>query len=233
MSASSVHTANRILQVGTMKRFDPGIAFARLSIMKSGQSWRLSARTAIRILSLCDDRSWAPILTSKRLRPAVTPKRINTHYLMTHGSRLVGPRFLGVRSSALRQHQAIKLEHTYLLVCSRGICQMASSGHCRPDRGICGIESHEGFQIYGEHGRRGGQDLQSLVIFAAAKTRFRPREWAVSRPLGADTHFSGSSWKVLRTPSSGCAAERGDPWKTLRHPRPGCDCPLRQRQAMS
>ena len=189
--AESVQTANRILQVGTMKRFDPGIAFAHQFIENEiGQLLALKAW-------YCDstyryfmtDAIQPPIITSKNaLRPAGNPKADKSrYYLMTHGSHLVDTaRFLGGEIISVQARQVVKFDAYCWFVAIE--FANGSVGHLDLTVAVR-MDWHEGFQIYGEHGSVVGKTYNPWFFRSSEVECFSTKDGQYHRVLGADAHF--------------------------------------------
>jgi predicted dehydrogenase len=98
-----VQRSGLLVQVGTMKRFDPGIAFARQFIKEDmGQLLALKAWYCDSTYRYTMTDNLQPILVSsaRARRPASNPKADKQrYYLLSHGSHLVDTvRFLGGES---------------------------------------------------------------------------------------------------------------------------------------
>ena len=189
--AESVQAANRILQVGTMKRFDPGIAFAHQFIENEiGQLLALKAW-------YCDstyryymtDAVQPPIITSKNaLRPAGNPKADKSrYYLMTHGSHLVDTaRFLGGEIISVQARQVVKFDAYCWFVAIE--FANGSVGHLDLTVAVR-MDWHEGFQIYGEHGSVVGKTYNPWFFRSSDVECFSTKDGQYHRVLGADAHF--------------------------------------------
>jgi predicted dehydrogenase len=189
--AETVRTANRILQVGTMKRFDPGIFFAHQFIENEiGQMLALKAW-------YCDstyryfmtDNVQPPIITSqKALRPAGNPKADKSrYYLMTHGSHLVDTaRFLGGEIISVQARQVVKFDAYCWFVAIE--FANGSVGHLDLTVAVR-MDWHEGFQIYGEYGSVVGKTYNPWFFRSSDVECFSTRDGQYHRLLGADAHF--------------------------------------------
>ena len=189
--AESVQAANRILQVGTMKRFDPGIAFAHQFIENEiGQLLALKAW-------YCDstyryymtDAVQPPIITSKNaLRPAGNPKADKSrYYLMTHGSHLVDTaRFLGGEIISVQARLVVKFDAYCWFVAIE--FANGSVGHLDLTVAVR-MDWHEGFQIYGEYGSVVGKTYNPWFFRSSEVECFSTKDGQYHRVLGADAHF--------------------------------------------
>lgn len=213
----SVHAAQRVLQVGTMKRFDPGIAFARRFIAEEmGQMLALKAW-------YCDstyryqmtDAVQPPILTSAQARrPAGNPKADRPrYYLLTHGSHLVDTaRFLGGELVSIHARRVEKFGAT----CWFAAVEFAdgSAGHLDLTIAVR-MDWHEGFQVYGERGSVLGKTYNPWYFRSSDVECFSTGDGQYRRVLGADAHFyrlqlEGFADTILHgAPVQGATAEDG------------------------
>jgi predicted dehydrogenase len=213
----SVHKANRILQVGTMKRFDPGIAFAHQFIENEiGQILALKAwycDSTYRYITT--DNVQPPIITCRNaLRPAGNPKEDKSrYYLMTHGSHLVDTaRFLGGEIISVQARQVIKFDAYCWFVAIE--FANGSVGHLDLTVAVR-MDWHEGFQIYGEHGSVVGKTYNPWFFRSSDVECFSTRDGQYRRVLGADAHFyrlqvEGFADSILdHTPIIGATVEDG------------------------
>jgi len=199
--AESVHTANRILQVGTMKRFDPGISFAHQFIENEiGQMLALKAW-------YCDstyryfmtDNVQPPIITSKNaLRPAGNPKADKSHYyLLTHGSHLVDTvRFLGGEIISVQARQVVKFD---------AYCWFVAIEFANGSLGILILPWRSGWI-----GMKGSRFTASMAVWlakpiipgsfaAAMSSAFQPKMGNITGCWAQMLISTDSSWKLLRT----------------------------------
>jgi predicted dehydrogenase len=189
--AGTVLVANRILQVGTMKRFDPGISFAHEFIENEiGQILALKAW-------YCDstyryfmtDAVQPLIITSKKaLRPEGNPKADKSrYYLMTHGSHLVDTaRFLGGQIISVQARQVVKFDAYCWFVAIE--FANGSVGHLDLTVAVR-MDWHEGFQIYGEFGSVVGKTYNPWFFRSSDVECFSTKDGQYHRSLGADAHF--------------------------------------------
>ena len=182
---------NLILRVGSMKRFDPGVAFARRFIDQE-----MGTRLALK-LWYCDSTSryaetdnLQPLIvkSAKSKRPEGDPKaNREAYYLLGHGSHLVDTaRFLGgeiVRVNA-------KLVKKYDAYCWFALVDFAdgSVGHLDLTLAVR-MGWHEGFQIYGEFGSVVGKLFNPWYLKSAEVDCFSLKDGHFKRVLGEDSHF--------------------------------------------
>lgn len=188
--AESVRAANRILQVGSMKRFDPGIAFARQFIQNEiGQVLALKAWycDSTYRYQMTDNVQPLIITSHKALRPAGNPKADRSrYYLLTHGSHLVDTaRFLGGVIVSVQARQVVKFgAHCWFVSLE---FENGSLGHLDLTVAVR-MDWHEGFQVYGEHGSVLGKTYNPWLLRSSEVECFSTTDGQYHRPLGADAH---------------------------------------------
>ena len=185
-----VQASGLLLQVGTMKRFDPGIAFARQFIKEDmGQLLALKAWYCDSTYRYTMTDNLQPILvTSARARrPAGNPKADKQrYYLLTHGSHLVDTaRFLG---GEIVRVQA-RLVEKFGAYCWFVATEFAdgSVGHLDLTMAVR-MDWHEGFQVYGEYGSVIGKTFNPWYLRSSEVECFSVRDGQYHRALGADAH---------------------------------------------
>ncbi len=180
-----------ILQVGTMKRFDPGIAFARQFIQEEiGELLALKAWYCDSTERYAMTDAVQPIIETSAgsRRPAGDPKADRRrYYLLGHGSHLVDTaRFLGGEIVAMRARLAEKFGAYSWFV----DVEFANGALGQLDLTIAvRMDWHEGFQIYGEHGSVLGKTYNPWYFKASEVECYSTRDGQYHRPLGADAHF--------------------------------------------
>ncbi len=185
-----VRASGLVLQVGTMKRFDPGIAFAQRFIKEEiGQLLALKAWYCDSTYRYTMTDNLQPIMatSSQTKRPANNPKADRRRYLMlTHGSHLVDTaRFLG--GDIVRvQTQLVEKFGAY---CWFVAVQFAdgSAGHLDLTIAVR-MDWHEGFQVYGEYGSVLGKTYNPWYLRSSDVECFSARDGQYRRPLGEDAH---------------------------------------------
>jgi predicted dehydrogenase len=206
-----------ILQVGTMRRFDEGIAFARDFIHDE-----LGAVIALKAW-YCDSAyryamtdALQPVIhqSPRAHRPPGDPKADRRRYYMIgHGSHLVDTaRFLAGEIIAV---QARLVERGGILSWFAA-CEFAggANGHLDLTMSVR-MDWHEGFQVYGEHGSVLGRTFLPWYLRTSEVEAFSDRTERFKRPLGADGHFwrrqaEGFAATILDgVPQQGSTAEDG------------------------
>ncbi|MCC6705214.1 MAG: Gfo/Idh/MocA family oxidoreductase [Thermomicrobiales bacterium] len=180
-----------IVQVGTMKRFDPGIAFARRFIDDEiGELLALKAWYCDSTHRYAMTDAVQPIIETSAAskRPAGDPKADRRrYYLLGHGSHLLDTaRFLGGEIVAIRARLAEKFG-AYAWFCE---VEFANGALGQLDLTIAvRMDWHEGFQIYGEHGSVIGKTYNPWYFKGSDVECFSERDGQYHRLLGADAHF--------------------------------------------
>ncbi len=179
------------LQVGHMKRFDPGIAFARQFIQEEmGQLLALKAWycDSTYRYTMTDNLQPLPLHSTDAQKPLGDPKGDKRQYFMlTHGSHLVDiARFLGGAITAVRgrRNELFGAYSWFVEV------EFANGGQGHLDLTVAvRMDYHEGFQIYGEHGSVVGKTYLPWFLKSSDVECFSTKDDQYHRPLGADAHF--------------------------------------------
>lgn len=179
-----------IVQVGTMKRFDPGIAFAHRFIQEEmGQLLALKAWYCDSISRYTQTENLQPLLVSsaQAKRPEGNPKADKRRYfLLAHGSHLVDTaRFLG---GAMVRVQA-RLVEKFGAYCWFVDVEFADGSVGHLDLTIAvRMDWHEGFQIYGEYGSVLGKSYNPWYLRSSEVECFSVCDGQYHRVLGEDAH---------------------------------------------
>src|SRR6266516_4139636 len=185
-----VQRSGLLVQVGTMKRFDPGIAFARQFIKEGmGQLLALKAWYCDSTYRYTMTDNLQPILvTSARARrPAGDPKaNKRRYYLLGHGSHLVDTaRFLGGEIVRV-QARLIEKFGAYCWFVATEFAD-GSVGHLDLTMAVR-MDWHEGFQVYGEYNNVIGKTFNPWYLRSSEVECFSARNGQYHRALGADAH---------------------------------------------
>ncbi len=189
--AERVRESGRVLQVGTMKRFDPGIAFARRFIQEEmGQQLALKAWycDSTHRYTMTDNLQPVIVTSQDAKRPAGNPKADKRrYYLLGHGSHLVDTtRFLGGEIGAVRA----RLVEKFGAYCWFVEVEFADGSLGHLDLTIpVRMDWHEGFQLYGEYGSVIGKSYNPWYLRSSDVECFSERTGEYRRLLGADAHF--------------------------------------------
>jgi predicted dehydrogenase len=185
-----VRGSGLVLQVGTMKRFDPGIVFARRFVAEEmGELLALKAWYCDSTHRYTMTENLQPIVVSsgQARRPEGNPKADRRrYYLLGHGSHLVDlARFLGGEIDSVRATLVEKFG-AYCWFVEVGFAN-AAVGHLDLTIAVR-MDWHEGFQIYGEHGSVLGKIYNPWYLKGSDVECFSERDGRYHRVLGADAH---------------------------------------------
>ncbi len=179
-----------VLQVGNMKRFDPGIAFARDFIRdEMGEMLALKAWYCDNSYRYTETDNLQPLMaiSDQIQRPAGNPKSdLRRYYLLGHASHLVDTaRFLG---GPMRRMQA-RLAEKFGAYSWFVDVEFANGSLGHLDLTIAvRMDWHEGFQIYGEYGSVIGKTFNPWYLRGSEVECFSLRDGQYHRPIGADGH---------------------------------------------
>ena len=206
-----------VLQVGTEKRFDEGIAFARDFVREEmGEMIALKAWYCDSTHRYTMTDAIQPVIegSDKARRPERNPKAdLKSYYLLGHASHLLDTtRFLGGEIEAVRARFVEKFG-AHCWFSEVGFAD-GSVGHLDLTVKVR-MDWHEGFQVYGEHGSVIGKTYNPWYFKSSDVECFSERDGRYHRPLGADGHFfrrqvEGFSASILDgTPMRGANADDG------------------------
>ena len=212
-----VKTSGLVLQVGNMKRFDPGIAYARQFIREEmGQLLALKAWYCDNVYRYTLTDNVMPLIetSAKAKRPEGDPKQ-NKHryYMLAHGSHLVDTaRFLGGNIISVHAWLVEKFSaYTWFVMVE---FENGGIGHLDLTIGVR-MDWHEGFHVYGEFGSVIAKTYNPWLSKSSDVEVFSVKDKVFRRPLGEDGHFyrlqiEGFADTVLhKTPIRGASAEDG------------------------
>jgi predicted dehydrogenase len=206
-----------VLQVGTEKRFDPGIAFAHRFIREDmGEMLALKAWYCDSVYRYAMTEALQPIpLTSgKARRPGGEPKADRRrYYVLAHGSHLLDTaRFLGGEIVSIRA----RLVEKFGARCWFAEAEFADGSVGHLDLTIAvRMDWHEGFQVYGEYGSVIGKTYNPWYFRSSDVECFSASDGQYHRPLGEDAHFfrlqvEGFAERILRgAPTLGADVDDG------------------------
>jgi predicted dehydrogenase len=180
-----------VLQVGSMRRFDAGIAFAREFVRAE-----LGSVLGVKVW-YCDSAyryamtdALQPELrrSDAAQRPPGDPKADRRRYLLLgHGSHLVDTaRFLAGDINAVQARLVERADSFSWFVA----CEFADGASGHLDLTIpVQMDWFEGFQIYGTEGSVLGRAFQPWYLRTTEVEAFAARSGRYERPLGPDGHF--------------------------------------------
>jgi Predicted dehydrogenases and related proteins len=215
--AAAVATSGLVLQVGTMRRFDPNIAYAREFIAEQiGEVLAMRAWYCDSAYRYEMTDTVQPVMHTGRapVRPQGDPKADRRrYYLLGHASHLVDTaRFLCGEIVRVRAQLAEKYG-AFTWFVSADFAD-GSIGHLDLTMSVR-MDWFEGFHVYGEHGSVVARAFQPWYLRAAEVECFSHADRSYHRPLGADSHVfrrqvEGFADTILHgTPQAGADAVDG------------------------
>lgn len=186
-----VEASGLVLQVGTEKRFDEGIAFARDFIREEmGEKIALKAWYCDSTHRYAMTDALQPVIeTSEHARrPEGDPKAdLKSYYVLGHASHLLDTaRFLGGEIESVRTRLVEKFG-AYCWFSEVGFAD-GSVGHLDLTLKVR-MDWHEGFHVYGERGSVIGKTYNPWYFKSSDVECFSERDGLYHRLLGADGHF--------------------------------------------
>jgi predicted dehydrogenase len=187
----AIATSSRLLQVGHMKRFDPGLQSARAFIDDGiGQLLALKAW-------YCDSTHRYPmtdavqplmVKSAQARKPATDPKAdLRRYFMLAHGCHLLDTaRYLCGDIVAVEA----RLSQRFGAYCWFVDVTFANGtlGHLDLTVAVR-MDWHEGFQLYGEHGSIIAKTYNPWYFKSSEVDIFDERTGGSRRVLGADGHF--------------------------------------------
>jgi predicted dehydrogenase len=187
----AVKNSGKILQVGHMKRFDPGIQAAKQFIDKEmGQhlafkGWYCDSTYRY---AMTDAVQPTIITSSKARKPAGDPKaNRQQYYMLAHGSHLLDTArhlFGPIEAVEARLTERFGAYCWFITI----IFADGTVGHLDLTVAVR-MDWHEGFQIYGEKGSVLGKTYNPWYYKSSDVDIFREADGSWHRMLGADGHF--------------------------------------------
>jgi predicted dehydrogenase len=188
---TAVRERRLVLNVGHMKRFDPGIQSARAFIddemgdLVALKAWYCDSTHRY---SVTDAVQPLIVRSGDTRRPAGDPKgNLRRYYMLAHGSHLLDTaRFLAgeIVEVAARFSERGGMRCWFIDV------EFASGAIGHLDLTVAvRMDWHEGFQIYGRNGSVLGRTFNPWLYKASEVDIFRESDGAYHRVLGADAHF--------------------------------------------
>ena len=187
----AAETSGLIVQVGTEKRFDEGIAFARDFIREEmGEILALKAWYCDSTHRYTMTDALQPVIEASESarRPEGDPKAdLRRYYVLGHASHLLDTaRFLGGEIGVIRTRLAEK----FGAYCWFSEVEYTDGSVGQLDLTLkVRMDWHEGFQVYGEHGSVIGKTYNPWYYKSSDVECFSEKDGRYHRPLGADGHF--------------------------------------------
>jgi predicted dehydrogenase len=213
----ALEPSNLVLQVGNMKRFDPGLMFAKDFIQNElGEKLALKAWYCDSTYRYSMTKAVQPIpyTSANAKKPAGHPKENKRQYFMlTHGSHLVDTaRYLGGDIISV-QATLVEKFGAYCWFVDTEFAD-GSVGHLDLTVAVR-MDWHEGFQVYGEFGSVLGKTYNPWYFKSSDVECFSTKTGSYTRPLGEDAHFfrlqvEGFADTILNgSPQKGASLEDG------------------------
>ena len=187
-----VERTGLVLQVGHMKRFDPGLEAARDFIQTEiGAAAGAEGLVLRQHPPLQHDRRGAAAAghqpAGAQARAANPKADLRRYYMLAHGSHLVDTaRFLCGEITEVRA----RLAERFGAYCWFVETSFANGALGHLDLTVAvRMDWHEGFQLYGEHGSILAKTYNPWYYRSSDVEIFAEKDATWRRPLGADGHF--------------------------------------------
>lgn len=189
--AAAVKASGKILQIGHMKRFDPGLEAARDFVRdEMGQQLALKAWycDSTHRYTNTDAVQPVPILSAVAKKPRENPKAdLRRYFMLAHGSHLVDTaRFLcgDIVEVSARLNEKFGAYSWFVDVAFAN----GAMGHLDLTVAVR-MDWHEGLQLYGENGSIIAKTYNPWYYKSSDVEIFSEKDATWRRPLGADGHF--------------------------------------------
>ncbi|MEJ7738629.1 MAG: Gfo/Idh/MocA family oxidoreductase [Chitinophagaceae bacterium] len=214
---NKVKSSGLVFQVGNMKRFDQGIAYAQQFIKEEmGQILALKAWYCDSTYRYTLTDNVMPVIeqSAKAKKPEGNPKLDKErYYMLTHGSHLVDTaRFLGGNILSVQAWHVEKYgAYSWFVILEY---ENGSMGHLDLTIAVR-MDWHEGFEVYGEYGSVVAKTYNPWLFKSSDVNVFSSKDHVYRRPLGEDGHFyklqvEGFADVILhQTPMHGATIEDG------------------------
>jgi predicted dehydrogenase len=189
--AGTVKASGKILQIGHMKRFDPGLEAARDFVRdEMGEILALKAWycDSTHRYTMTDAVQPLPVLSANAKKPAENPKGdLRRYFMLAHGSHLVDTaRFL---AGDIVEVDA-SLTEKFGAYCWFVDVAFANGAAGHLDLTVAvRMDWHEGLQLYGENGSVVAKTYNPWYYKSSDVEIFSEKDATWRRPLGADGHF--------------------------------------------
>ncbi len=188
---AAVASTGGYLQVGHMKRFDPGIEAAKAFVdEKMGETQALKAWycDSTHRYTNTDAVQPLPVRSANARKPAGDPKADKqSYYMLAHGSHLIDTmRHLAGEITSV----SARLSQKYDAYCWFVDVEFENGTLGHMDLTVAvRMDWHEGFQMYGEHGAILAKTFNPWYYRASEVDIFDEATGSSTRVLGADGHF--------------------------------------------
>jgi predicted dehydrogenase len=189
--AAAVKASGLTLQVGHMKRFDPGLEAAR-DFVRGEMGEQLAFKAwycdSTHRYTMTDAVQPLPILSALARKPSANPKAdLERYYMLAHGSHLVDTaRFLcgDLLEVNARLNRRFGAYSWFIDVAFANGCM----GHLDLTVAVR-MDWHEGLTLYGENGSITAKTYNPWYYKSSDVEIFHEKDATYRRPLGADGHF--------------------------------------------
>jgi predicted dehydrogenase len=188
---AAVKASGKILQVGHMKRFDPGLEAARDFVRdEMGQQLAFKAWycDSTHRYTMTDAVQPLPILSATTKKPAQNPKAdLQRYYMLAHGCHLIDTaRFLcgDIIEVQARLNERFGAYSWFIDVAFANGCM----GHLDLTVAVR-MDWHEGLTLYGENGSITAKTYNPWYYKSSDVEIFHEKDATYRRSLGADGHF--------------------------------------------
>ncbi len=189
--ADAVRASGKILQIGHMKRFDPGLEAAR-DFVRDEMGQQLSFKAwycdSTHRYTMTDAVQPLPVLSKAARKPTENPKGdLQRYYMLAHGCHLVDTaRFLcgEIMEVNARLNQRFGAYSWFVDIVFANGCM----GHLDLTVAVR-MDWHEGLTLYGENGSISAKTYNPWYFKSSDVEIFHEKDATFRRPLGADGHF--------------------------------------------
>ena len=189
--AEAVRDSGLTLQIGHMKRFDPGLEAAR-DFVRDDMGAQLAFKAwycdSTHRYTMTDAVQPLPVLSALRKAPAENPKAdLRRYYMLAHGSHLVDTArwFCGeITEVQARLNERFGAHCWFIDVAFANGCM----GHLDLTVAVR-MDWHEGLTLYGERGSVTAKTYNPWYYKSSDVEIFHEADATYRRPLGADGHF--------------------------------------------
>jgi predicted dehydrogenase len=189
--AEAVRRSGLVLQIGHMKRFDPGLEAARdfvaaeMGAQLAFKAWYCDSTHRY---TMTDAVQPLPVLSAGARKPSDNPKAdLRRYYMLAHGSHLVDTaRFLcgDLVEVNARLNERFGAYSWFVDVAFANGCM----GHLDLTVAVR-MDWHEGLTLYGENGSITAKTYNPWYYKSSDVEIFHEKDATYRRPLGADGHF--------------------------------------------